>query len=122
MFVQKPINEFRTERGTLRYWDDAISPRTTHLMLEIPLEDFDYNDESLRSEVLQAWSSTKHFPSRFVAINEFIDKIEEICPSCQFFLDAVKKLNHYEQPKCVFVFRKYRGAKVVDLLKELISF
>ena len=122
MFVQKPINEFRTERGTLRYWDDAISPCTTHLMLEIPLEDFDYNDESLRSEVLQAWSSTKHFPSRFVAINEFIDKIEEICPSCQFFLNAIKRFKSYEQPKCVFVFTKYRGAKVVDLLKELISF
>ena len=122
MFEQKVINEFRTEHGTLRYWDDSISPRTTHLMLEVPLKDFDYKDEALRNEVLQSWSSTKHFPSRFVEMNKFIDKLESICPSCQFFLNAVKKVDGYEQPKCVFVFKKYRGAGIVALIKELISF
>lgn len=122
MFEQKGINEFRTENGTLKYWTDPNFPSTTHLMLEIPLKDFDYNDEGLRSEVLQSWSSTKHFPSRFVAMNKFIDQIEEICLSSQFFLNATKKDDGYQEPKCVFVFTKRRGAKVVELLKNLISF
>lgn len=122
MFEQKGINEFRTELATLRYWSDPVSPLTTHLSLEVPLKDFDYKDESLRNEVLQSWSSTKHFPSRFVAMNEFIDKVERICLSNQFFLNAIKNGDDYKEPKCVFMFTKYRGSKVVELLKELISF
>lgn len=122
MFEKKGINEFRTEVGTLRYWADSISPCTTHLMLEIPLKDFDYGDEALRNEVLQSWSSTKHFPKRFVEMNDFIDQVEQICLASQFFLNAVKCDDSYKDTKCVFVFQKYRGAKVVALLKELISF
>ena len=122
MFERKGINEFRTEHGILKYWADPTFPSTTHLMLEIPLKDFDYSDEALRNEVLQSWSSTKHFPQRFVEMNRFIDQIERICLTSQFFLNAIKCDDSYKDSKCVFVFQKYRGAKVVALLKELISF
>lgn len=122
MFEPKPINEFRTKRATLKYWSDPVSPLTTHLILEVPLRDFDYNDESLRNEVLQSWSKTKHFPNRFVEMNKFVDQIERICLSNQFFLKATKSGDDYKNPKCVFVFTKYRGASVVNLMKDLISF
>ena len=122
MTMNNGINEFRTESGTLKYWADPTFPSTTHLIIEIPLKDFNYSDEALRNEVLRAWSNTRHFPSRFKAMNKFIDSLEGICHTSQFFLNATKNDNGYENAKCVFVLKKYRGLKLIPLLEKLISF
>ena len=62
------------------------------------------------------------YAEQVVEMNDFIDQIEQICLASQFFLNAVKCDDSYKDTKCVFVFQKYRGAKVIALLKELISF